>query len=42
MENKKRLYFATDLAKAFYLSAKSKYSGEIYNLGTGKPTSVNK
>ena len=43
MENKKRDFiFATDLAKAFYLSAKSKYSGEIYNLGTGKPTSVNK
>ena len=41
-KQKRDFIFATDLAKAFYLSAKSKYSGEIYNLGTGKPTSVNK
>ncbi len=41
-KQKRDFIFATDLAKAFYLSAKSKYSGEIYNFGTGKPTSVNK
>ena len=42
MENKKEIFiYATDLVKAFYMSAKSKYTGEIYNLGTGKPVTVN-
>ena len=29
------------MAKAFYSAAKSKKSGEIYNLGSDKPQSVN-
>ena len=31
----------TDVAKAFYAAAQSKKSGQIYNVGTGKPKSVN-
>ena len=33
--------YVTDVAKAFYSAAKSKKSGEIYNLGSDKPQSVN-
>ena len=40
-KQKRDFIYATDLARAFYMSAKSNYSGEIYNLGTGKPVSVN-
>ena len=35
-KQKRDFIFAEDLAEVFYLSAKSKYSGEIYNLGYGK------
>jgi len=31
----------TDVARAFYATAITKISGEIYNVGTGKPQSVN-
>ena len=33
--------YVTDVAKAFYSAAKSKKSGEIYNLGSDHPQSVN-
>ena len=33
--------YVTDVAKAFYSAAKSKKSGQIYNLGSDKPQSVN-
>ena len=33
--------YVTDVVKAFYSAAKSKKSGEIYNLGNDKPQSVN-
>ena len=33
--------YVTDVAKAFYSAAISKKSGEIYNLGSDKPQSVN-
>ena len=33
--------YVTDVVKAFYSAAKSKKSGEIYNLGSDKPQSVN-
>jgi len=33
--------FVTDVANAFYLAAKSKIKHEIFNVGTGKPTTVN-
>jgi len=33
--------YVTDVAKAFYSAAKSKIYHEIFNVGTGKPTSVN-
>ena len=41
-KQKRDFIFAEDLAEVFYLSAKSKYSGEIYNLGYGKAVSVNR
>ena len=31
----------TDVALAFYLAAKSNIKQDIFNVGTGKPTSVN-
>lgn len=34
--------YATDVARAFFKAAESDQSGEIYNLGTGNPQSVNK
>jgi UDP-glucose 4-epimerase len=34
--------YASDVARAFYLAAKTDISGEIYNLGAGKPQSVNR
>ena len=33
--------YVTDVAKAFLMAATTKYSGEIYNVGTGKPQTVN-
>tara|TARA_B100002019_G_C21233805_1_gene581594 strand:- start:478 stop:1455 length:978 start_codon:yes stop_codon:yes gene_type:complete len=33
--------FVTDVANAFYLAAKSKIKHDIFNVGTGKPTTVN-
>ena len=33
--------FVKDVAKAFYLSAKSKIFSDVFNVGTGVPTSVN-
>jgi len=41
--NQKRDFlYVTDVAEAFYKCAISKYIGEIYNLGAGKPNSINK
>lgn len=34
--------YVTDVARAFLLAAESEHSGEIYNLGTGQPQSVNR
>lgn len=34
--------YASDVARAFQLCAKSKYTNEVYNLGAGKPQSVNR
>jgi UDP-glucose 4-epimerase len=34
--------YVTDVARAFYAAAKTKHSGEIYNVGAGNPQSVNK
>ena len=31
----------TDVARAFFLSAKSKLNGKVYNVGTGEPQTVN-
>lgn len=33
--------YVTDVANAFYLASKSKIFHDIFNVGTGKPTSVN-
>jgi len=33
--------YVTDVANAFYMAAKSKIFHDIFNVGTGKPTSVN-
>jgi len=33
--------YVTDIAKAFLAAAKSSYVGQIYNLGAGKPQSIN-
>ena len=37
---KRDFLYVTDVAKAFFKSAKSRYIGEIYNLGAGKPQSI--
>jgi UDP-glucose 4-epimerase len=34
--------YVTDVAKAFYLAAKSEFEGQIYNLGAGNPQSISK
>jgi UDP-glucose 4-epimerase len=34
--------YVTDVARAFYLAATSKVTGEIFNLGAGKPQTVNR
>jgi UDP-glucose 4-epimerase len=34
--------FATDLARVFLLAARSPYSSEVFNVGAGKPQSVNR
>src|SRR2546430_13699168 len=34
--------YVTDLARAFYLAAKSERTNEIYNLGAGSPQPVNR
>jgi len=34
--------FVTDVVKAFWQAARSRYSGEIYNLGAGAPQLVNR
>jgi UDP-glucose 4-epimerase len=34
--------FATDLARAFLLAARSSCSGEVFNVGAGRPQSVNR
>ena len=40
--NQKRDFiYVTDVVNAFYMSAKSKYKNEIFNLGEGKPKSIN-
>tara|TARA_Y100000591_G_C21850506_1_gene711416 strand:+ start:2061 stop:3065 length:1005 start_codon:yes stop_codon:yes gene_type:complete len=40
--NQKRDFtYVTDVVEAFYKAASSNYSGEIFNLGTGKPNSIN-
>ena len=33
--------YVTDIAKAFLAAAKSSYTGQIYNLGSGSPQSIN-
>ena len=41
--NQKRDFlFVTDIASAFYKLAKSNINGEIFNLGAGKPQTINK
>ncbi len=40
--NQKRDFvYVSDVAKAFYLAAKSGYKNRIYNIGTGKPKKIN-
>lgn len=39
---KRDFLYVTDVADAFYRCAISKYVGQIYNLGAGKPNSINK
>ena len=34
--------YVTDLVRAFYLAAKTKYNQQIYNVGGGNPQSINK
>jgi UDP-glucose 4-epimerase len=34
--------YVTDVARAFYAAAKTSHVGQIYNLGAGKPQSVNR
>ena len=34
--------YVTDVARAFYLAATSPVAGEIFNLGAGKPQTVNR
>ncbi len=33
--------YVKDVARAFFLAAKTKLNGQVYNVGTGKPQSVN-
>tara|TARA_B100000029_G_C17492463_1_gene929625 strand:- start:91 stop:1083 length:993 start_codon:yes stop_codon:yes gene_type:complete len=33
--------YVKDVAQAFFLAAKTKFNGQVYNVGTGKPQSVN-
>jgi UDP-glucose 4-epimerase len=40
-EQKRDFVYATDVAEAFYLAAKTQRSGDVYNVGAGKPQSVN-
>ena len=41
--NQKRDFvFVTDVVDAFFRSSQTKVSGEIFNLGTGKPNSINR
>ena len=43
MENKKRDFInVKDVAEVFYKSLKSSKKNKIYNVGSGKPISVNK
>ena len=39
---KRDFIYVTDVVNAFYLAAVSKKSGEIYNLGAGKPQTIKK
>ena len=39
---KRDFLYVRDLVEAFYKTAESKKTGQIYNLGSGKPVSVNK
>tara|TARA_B110000503_G_C6804602_1_gene272541 strand:- start:5 stop:547 length:543 start_codon:yes stop_codon:yes gene_type:complete len=39
---KRDFVYVVDVVSAFYLAAKSKISGEIYNLGAGNPQSIKK
>ena len=41
-KQKRDFLYVTDVAEAFYLAAKTKRNGEIYNLGANKPISINK
>ena len=36
-KQKRDFLHVKDVVRAFYLAAKSKYSGKIYNLGVGRP-----
>ena len=41
--NQKRDFvYASDVAQAFWLAAESKIKNEIYNLGSGKPQTINR
>ena len=40
-DQKRDFIYVTDVVNAFYMSAKSKYKNEIFNLGEGKPKSIN-
>src|SRR5581483_44701 len=40
-EQKRDFIFVTDVADAFFKSAQSRVSGEIFNVGAGRPVSVN-
>ena len=39
-KQKRDFLHVKDVVRAFYLAAKSKYSGKIYNLGAGRPVSI--
>ena len=38
---KRDFIFVTDVVEAFYKASQTKMSGQIFNLGTGKPNSIN-
>ena len=40
-EQRRDFLYVTDVANAFYLAATSKYKDRIYNVGAGKPKSIN-